>query len=55
MKMPIGIAEFMIDCFVKRYSKVLIPKLSVQILHKRSVFDIRIVSPMQSVEVFSCG
>ena len=53
MKMPIGIAEPLIDNLVGRYLESLTPELEAGILHNKSVFDIGIVTPTESVELFS--
>jgi hypothetical protein len=55
MKMPIGIAEPLIDNLVQRYLESLTPELEPQILHHKSIFDIGIVSPTERLELYSFG
>ena len=55
MKMPIGIAEPLIDNLVKCYLDSLTPELNSQILHNKSIFDIGIVTPTEGIELFSFG
>lgn len=45
MKMPTGIAELLINNLVQRFLESLTPKLDMQVLHNKSVFDIEIVTP----------
>ena len=53
MKMPIGIIEPLIDNLVGRYLESLTPELEVWVLHNESVFDIGIVTPTESIELYS--
>ena len=55
MKMPIGIAEPLIDNLVQRYLDFLTPELDSQILHNKSIFDIGIGIPTKGIEFFSFG
>ena len=52
MKMPIGLAEPLIDNLAKLYLEFLTPKLKASILHNKSVFDIGIVTPTDFREFF---
>ena len=55
MKMPIGIAEPLIDNLVQRYLDFLTPELDSQILHNKSIFDIGIGTLTKGIEFFSFG
>ena len=50
--MPIELAEPLIDNLVGRYLESLTPKLEARILHNKNVFDIEIVTPTESIELF---
>ena len=55
MKMPIWLAEPLIDNLVQLYLEFLTPKLEAHVLHNKSVFYIGIVTPTDSIEFFSFG
>ena len=55
MKMPIGIAEPLIDNLVQRNLNFLAPELESRVLHNKSVFNIGIVTSIECVEGFLFG
>jgi hypothetical protein len=55
MKIPIGLAEPLIDNLVWRYLESLTEELEPQILHHKSIFDIRVVKPTERLELYSFG
>ena len=55
IKMPIGLSESLMNNLVNRYLEFLAPKIEACVLQGKSVFDIGIVTPTNSIELFSFG